>query len=68
MSGSPIPRLITSIPASRLAATLRWSSANMYGGIASSRLEGSVSAIRGREATGAAAQPRPRYCPRLPCD
>ena len=45
MSGSPIPRLITSIPASRLSATRRSSSANMYGGIASRRFEGSVRAM-----------------------
>ena len=35
-----MPRLITSIPASRFASTLRSSSANMYGGIASRRSEG----------------------------
>src|SRR5450755_3495103 len=40
VSGSPIPRLITSIPAARLAATLRSSSANRYGGIRSRRLLG----------------------------
>ena len=45
MSGSPIPRLITSMPAARLSAILRSSSANMYGGIASRRLEGSVRAM-----------------------
>src|SRR5579859_7643323 len=38
MSGSPMPRLITSIPAARLACTLRSSSANRYGWICSSRL------------------------------
>src|SRR5450755_211669 len=38
MSGSPIPRLITSTPAARLAATLRSSSANRYGGMRSRRL------------------------------
>src|SRR5271169_5026826 len=38
MSGSPMPRLITSTPAARLARTLRSSSANMYGGIRSRRL------------------------------
>src|SRR6202012_3508396 len=40
MSGSPIPRLITSMPAARLAAILRSSSANRYGGIFSRRLLG----------------------------
>src|ERR1700722_19746059 len=40
MSGSPIPRLITSTPAARLAAILRSSSANRYGGILSRRLLG----------------------------
>ena len=40
VSGSPIPRLITSTPAARLAATLRSSSANRYGGIRSRRLLG----------------------------
>src|SRR5580700_6411616 len=40
MSGSPMPRLITSIPASRLEAILRSSSANRYGGISSRRLLG----------------------------
>src|SRR5437588_5864456 len=38
MSGSPIPRLITSMPAARLAAILRSSSANRYGGMRSRRL------------------------------
>src|SRR5579884_110514 len=42
MSGSPIPRLITSIPAARWAATLRSSSANRYGGIRSRRLLGRI--------------------------
>ncbi len=42
MSGSPIPRLITSIPSSRFSSIRRSSSANMYGGIASSRAEGAV--------------------------
>src|SRR5271167_1829609 len=37
MSGSPIPRLITSTPAARLAAILRSSSANRYGGMRSRR-------------------------------
>src|ERR1700753_4508135 len=40
MSGSPMPRLITSMPAARLAAILRSSSANRYGGIFSRRLLG----------------------------
>src|SRR5690242_19443230 len=47
MSGSPIPRLITSIPAALFAETLRSISANMYGGIACSSLDGSVSATSG---------------------
>ena len=37
-----MPRLITSIPSSRFASILRSSSANMYGGIASSRSEGAA--------------------------
>ena len=37
VSGSPIPRLITSTPAAFFAATLRSSSANRYGGSRSSR-------------------------------
>ena len=45
VSGSPMPSEITSMPAAFLAATLRSSSANMYGGIASRRLEGSVRAM-----------------------
>src|SRR6187399_1862048 len=39
-----MPRLITSIPAARLSAIRCSSSANMYGGIACSRREGSVRA------------------------
>src|SRR3954464_5701708 len=42
-SGSPMPRLITSMPAFRFSATRRSSSANMYAGTASRRREGSVS-------------------------
>src|SRR4051794_39903795 len=38
VSGSPIPRLITSTPCSLFAAIFRSSSANRYGGIRSSRL------------------------------
>src|SRR5215218_1811853 len=40
-----MPRLITSTPAARLSATRRSSSANMYGGIASRRLDGSANPI-----------------------
>src|SRR6266542_1309594 len=43
-SGSPIPRLITSMPALRFSATRRPNSANMYAGTASRRREGCVSA------------------------
>src|SRR5437588_12594939 len=38
MSGSPMPSLITSMPAARLAEIFRSSSANRYGGICSRRL------------------------------
>ena len=48
MSGSPIPRLITSIPSACFAAILRSSSANMYGGIASRR-RGGIGQRHGRE-------------------
>src|SRR5215831_14394353 len=47
-SGSPMPRLITSTPASRFAAILRSSSANAYGGIRSSRLLGLTRGPSGR--------------------
>src|ERR1017187_9951386 len=40
VSGSPIPRLITSTPAARLAAIFCSSCANRYGGICSRRLLG----------------------------
>src|SRR5581483_8542874 len=40
LSGSPMPRLITSTPAARLSAILRSSWANAYGGIFSRRLLG----------------------------
>src|SRR5262245_8719561 len=40
-----MPRLITSIPSSRLASIFRSSSANMYGGIASRRADGSARAL-----------------------
>src|SRR5438552_16718742 len=41
-SGSPMPRLITSTPAARLAAILRSSSANAYGGMRSRRWLGFI--------------------------
>src|SRR6476469_8844427 len=47
-----MPRLITSMPAARLSAIRRSSSANMYGGIAWSRREGSVRAKRQSLASG----------------
>src|SRR5215207_6525708 len=47
VSGSPMPSEITSIPAAFLSATLRSSSANMYGGIASRRCDGSVRPMAG---------------------
>src|SRR4029077_14623922 len=45
-SGSPMPRLITSTPAARLAAILRSSSANAYGGMRSRRLLGLIQLLR----------------------
>src|SRR3954454_7255190 len=54
-SGSPIPRLITSIPAARFSAICCSSSWNLYGGMASRRPEGAAMPMgAGMYAIGAA--------------
>src|SRR5438874_10737092 len=56
-SGSPMPRLITSAPAARLAAILRSSSANAYGGIRCRRSLGFIATARNpRAGTASAAE------------
>src|SRR6476620_6218303 len=67
VSGSPMPRLITSIPSSRFASIRRSSSANMYGGIASRRWEGAArpfflvgAAMRSRKSRSAEVFERPQ--------
>src|SRR5687767_5287950 len=55
-----MPSEITSIPAAFFSATLRSSSANMYGGIASRRLEGSVRPMRRVRLSSASSEARER--------